>query len=110
MAKGYIYLIEANCDYDTQYKIGYSRNEDTLRKRLKAIQTGNPGKCSICEKFKSVHGRKIETTLHNIYKYNRLNGEWFDLDIIDISKFIETCEKIEQNFDILEKYDNPFLK
>ena len=101
-------MIESVEDYETRYKIGYSRNDSTLKKRIKAIQTGNSGKCTICEKFLSNHGRKVETTLHNIYSFKRKEGEWFDLDIVDITKFIETCETIEKNFDLLEKYENPF--
>lgn len=105
---GYIYLIEAVGDYDTKYKIGFSKNDETLKRRLKAIQTGNPNKCSICEKFNSEHGRKVETSLHNLYSNKRKEGEWFELELSDVTNFMNTCEDIEETYNILKRYDNPY--
>jgi len=108
LAEGYIYLFECVSDYETTYKIGYTRNKDT-KKRIRGLQTGNKNKIKCIDIFKTKHGRKVETTLHNLYSFKREGGEWFDLDYGDVLQFQDTCQKIEDNFDILDKYDNPFM-
>lgn len=109
MTNGFIYLFESVSEYETQYKIGYTRNKSTLKKRVKQLQTGNPNKIHIVKYFETSHGRKVETTLHHIYSMKRLEGEWFELDNYDVDSFIESCEKIEENFDFLVKEGNPFI-
>ena len=109
MINGYIYLFESESGYETQYKIGYTRNKSTLKKRVKALQTGNPNKIKIIDFFETHHGRKIETTLHSIYSMKRLEGEWFELDKYDVDLFIESCKKLEKNFDVLVESNNPFI-
>jgi hypothetical protein len=106
---GYIYLFKSISEHENLYKIGYTKNKNTLKKRVKQLQTGNPNKIKMVNYFESYHGRKIETTLHNIYSTRRLEGEWFDLDEYDVDNFIESCKKIEDNFDILSEYKNPYI-
>lgn len=109
MAKGYVYLLECVSDYETTYKIGYTRNKD-IKKRIKNLQTGNKDKIKCVDVYESErHAKKIETTLHNLYSFKRKGGEWFDLDCGDVLQFQDTCQKIEDNFDILDKYDNQFM-
>ena len=105
---GYIYLFESISEYQVLYKIGFTKNKNTLKKRVKQLQTGNPNKIKMVEFFGSEHGRKLETTLHNIYSSKRLEGEWFELDDYDVKLFIDSCEKIEKNFDVLLESNNPF--
>lgn len=97
---GYIYLMESIRDYDTIYKIGYSKNPN---KRIKNIQTGNDGLVKIIEVFETKHGKKLETFLHNLYSHKRKNMEWFDLNIDDINLFQINCSKIENSLDIFSK-------
>lgn len=108
MINGYIYLFESVSDV-IQYKIGYTKNKKTLKKRVKQLQTGNPNKITIINFFPTIHKRKVETTLHNMYSTKRLCGEWFDLDVIDVKNFSETCLKIEENFNFLVCNENPFI-
>jgi hypothetical protein len=108
LTKGYIYLLECVSKYKTTYKIGYTRNKN-IKKRIKNLQTGNKDKIKCIDSFESKYGRKVETSLHNLYSFKREGGEWFDLDINDIVKFQNTCKKIEENFDILDEYKNPFI-
>jgi len=109
LVNGFIYLFESTSEHDTKYKIGFSRNKSTLKKRVQALQTGNPNKIKIVNFFNTKWGRKVETTLHHIYSYKRLEGEWFNLELYDITNFVESCEKIEKNFDILKEHKNLFL-
>jgi hypothetical protein len=98
----YIYLMESIRDYDTVYKIGYSKNP---RKRVNAVQTGNDGMVRVLYEFKTKHGRRVETALHNFYSHKHENMEWFSLDIQDVCNFIPLCEKTEKNIDFLENLD-----
>jgi len=106
---GYIYLFESVSEYETLYKIGFTKNKNTLKKRVKQLQTGNPNKIKMVNFFNSEHGRKIETTLHNLYSTKRLEGEWFKLEPYDVRNFIDSCDKIEENFNILLESNNPFI-
>jgi len=106
LSTSYIYLIESIGDYETVYKIGFSKHTE---KRLEQLKTGNPNKITIIENFCTKHGRKVETAFHNLYSHKRLEGEWFTLDLVDIVDFIKNCEKIEENFNILIKHDNHYL-
>jgi hypothetical protein len=103
---GYIYLLECVSDDSTSYKIGFTKNKD-ISKRVSSLQTGNKDKIKCVDVFKTNHDRKIETSLHNQFKYCKLEGEWFDLNIRDIANFKSTCDRLEKNFDIL-KNNNPF--
>ena len=109
MAKGYVYLLECVSDYETTYKIGYTRNKD-IKKRIRGLQTGNKDKIKCIDVFESQkHAKKIEIALHSFYSYKRKVGEWFDLDFSDVNKFQLICGKVEENFDILENNNNSFI-
>ena len=108
MAKGYIYLLECVSNWDTTYKIGYTRNKD-IKKRIKGLQTGNKDKIVCIDKFESTPGRTVETALHNFYSYKRQVGEWFELEFEDVLSFQDICKRIEENLDLLEKSNNPFI-
>jgi hypothetical protein len=97
----YIYLMESIRDYDTVYKIGFSKSPND---RLPNIQTGNDGNVKIVSIFYSKHGRRVETALHNFYSHCKKNMEWFALDLKEVYDFIPLCEKIESNFDHLENF------
>jgi hypothetical protein len=103
-----IYLIESVRDYDTVYKIGYTKSNNSKKNRIKNLQTGNDGKLNVIYEFHTNHGTLVEKSLHNLYKYANKNGEWFELDIVEISNFINTCNKIENNLDQLE--NNHFIQ
>jgi len=97
--------MESVRDYDTVYKIGYSKNP---KKRLNNIQTGNDGFVKILYEFETKHGRRVESALHNFYSHKNKNMEWFDLNIKDVIDFIPICEKTEKNLDHLENSNISF--
>lgn len=109
MSEGYIYLFECVSDYETTYKIGYTRNKN-FKKRIKSLQTGNKYKIVCVDYFKTSYGRMVENILHNLYSHKRKSGEWFDLDLQDVVSFKKTCQKIEENLKVLEKYNYFFNK
>lgn len=109
MSTSYIYLIESINDYDTVYKIGYTKNNDTLQTRIKNLQTGNSSLLKLINKFETINGRTVETTLHNLFKHKRLHGEWFKLDIDDVVQFENICNRIENNLITITEMGNPFI-
>ncbi len=87
----FIYLISNNLN---QYKIGISKNPNL---RLKQLQTGNDQNLFIINQYKSEkHYKKIETALHNTYKYCNVLNEWFELTNEQALGFIEDCKRIEK--------------
>lgn len=98
---GYIYLLECTNEDTTFYKIGYTKNSN-IKKRISNLQTGSKDTIKELYKFESLHGRNIESTLHNLYKHKNIKNEWFSLDIKDVTNFLNLCEKLESNFDNLK--------
>jgi hypothetical protein len=39
---------------------------------------------------------------HNLYKYKKISGEWFNLDFDDVKKFKQICEQADKNFKLLK--------
>jgi len=94
----FIYLLESYNEFETIYKIGFSKNVD---KRLKQHKTSNPNELNMIKKFQTNHKRKIETSLHNLYVHKKIDGEWFKLDYNDILNFDKLCNNLEKSFDCL---------
>lgn len=95
-----VYLISAEINNEKLYKIGYTKRD--VSKRLKELKTGNPADFNIENQYYSKIGTKIESQLHIRYSHKKISGEWFNLNEEDISNFVENCEKIEENYKLLE--------
>lgn len=67
-----VYIVFA----DGKYKIGYSTD---WGKRKKSYSTHLPDPVLICC-HKTPDAFEIEEYLHNYFRDDRVNGEWFDLD------------------------------
>jgi DNA-binding XRE family transcriptional regulator len=81
-----IYFI-GNDDY---IKIGYSKNLNTINKRLPSLQTGCP---FVIDLFLVINGDiKKEKELHSTFKNYLTSGEWF-LNSSEIKNFIEESKK-----------------
>jgi len=94
----YIYLIESYEVGSKKYKIGYSKHPNI---RIKQHDTGNPNQLTILYTFKSKHNRKVESALQNLYSHKCIKNEWFVLDYLEVSGFIDLCNKIERNLDFI---------
>lgn len=99
----YIYLMESVRDYDTVYKIGYSKHPN---KRLENVQTGNDGKVKVLYSFETQYGQTVERVVQRYYSHKHKNMEWFNLDLSDVLNFIPLCEKTEKNLDIIESFSD----
>jgi hypothetical protein len=49
----------------------------------------------------------MEQLLHNKFQNKREHGEWFRLEIEDITSFKNTCQEIEKLIDIMK--ENPYF-
>lgn len=98
-----IYLLECKNDDDVLYKIGSTKK--SVKSRISKLQTGNPFKIKEVANFTSFHGQKVEKILHNNFSYCKKNGEWFSLNISDVSNFINTCQRIENGLNLIENFN-----
>lgn len=95
-----IYLISSFIDDKILYKIGVSKYP---KKRFKQLKTGNPGLMDILvEAEVGKYASKIEAVLHNLYKSNNIDGEWFELSKNDVESFNVLCQRLKNNFVVLE--------
>lgn len=104
---GKIYLIRCSEENDILYKIGFSINP---HKRRKTLETGNPNDLEVIDEFFTNYDRKLETAIHNRFRSKKIRREWFKLDDNDIRNFKDSCQKMEDNFKLLEKENYYFKK
>jgi hypothetical protein len=107
----YIYLIRQQ--NQNLYKIGVSKDPE---KRRSALQTGSPIKEEIIYTFKTDYAFKVERVFQNRYKhlqllegFDKLEGEWFQLETFQVLSFIPDCRKIENSIINLQESGNPFI-
>lgn len=103
--KGFVYLL---CDGFNEgiYKIGVTRG--TIERRIKKLQTGNPGEIHICRYYHTKIPFFIEKHLHLKFFSKKVMNEWFELDPNDVFSFEESCKQIEDMYNSLE--ENCFFK
>lgn len=92
----YVYLAEA--EGTNKYKIGISKNP---KKRIDSLQVGNGEKLVLIKEFKTKHNFVLESALHRNFSSKHVVGEWFELTEQDVKGFLEVCQKLEGNFDVL---------
>jgi predicted GIY-YIG superfamily endonuclease len=92
----FVYLI--NAEGTNKYKIGVSKN---TKLRLKALQTGSSERLTLIKEFKTNFGYKLEGALHRNYASKQVAGEWFELSLDEVAKFLDICQVLENNFQFL---------
>lgn len=109
MDYGYVYLIVEWGSEPERYKIGISKNDPKLR--LKTHQTSNPHELVLLRKHQSEYYTKIETVMKRDYFKYLLEGgnEWFQLPPEIASNFIKECKRIEDMFNSLKEFGNPYI-
>ena len=72
---GFVYFIT-----DGEFvKIGVA---DNVEKRLKELQTGNPKELTVVRSVYCENPYYAEKLFHDLFRYKRVNGEWFKIDNI----------------------------
>ena len=102
---GFVYLIGDN-DRFGFYKIGATRGD--VKRRLKALQTGNSGELFIEKIHETKHPFIVENILHNRLMHRQTINEWYDLELEDVINFTKNCDEIEEIIETMK--DNPFFK
>lgn len=82
-----LYLIKCN-EY---YKIGVAND---LKSRLAALQTGNPYALVVVACFQFPNAGVVEKALHQAFSGVRKLGEWFELGIQGVDKFLTICRAL----------------
>lgn len=103
--RGYVYLLSDTLN-ESVYKIGVTKS--TIEKRIKQLQTGNPGEIHIRAYFETDYPYFIENRLHRRFFENEVHGEWYDIPLETVSRFDEICREEEMMAESLK--DNPFVK
>ena len=104
---GVIYLLESNeC-----YKIGVTKNQSQISKRIKQLNTGNSNKIILVNFFECEKYFKVEKALHRKYAFQKTetNNEWFNLTPEQVSSFTADCESFCDNLTFIFN-NNIFLK
>jgi hypothetical protein len=101
---GTVYLLVEDGDNEL-YKIGVTRG--SVDNRIKKLQTGNGNKIRCVSSFESIAPYKLEKVLHDYYKADREEGEWFLLSKEQVNNFLSVCELYERGFKSMT--ENPFF-
>ena len=100
---GYVYLI---CDPgNDRFKIGVTR--DLKSNRIKKLQTGNSSELFIHTIYETEWPFRLESMLHKHFGTKRVLNEWFNLNMEDLSGFVDTCNLLNDNIRVLS--ENPFF-
>jgi|688.fasta_scaffold635135_3 hypothetical protein len=102
-----VYLISAETNGKKLYKIGYTKRK--VEERIREFKTGNTAVFSIIEVFNSKWGTKIEASLHRQFYTKKVGGEWFDLDVNDLNNYLNLCEQLHNNFEIIENQNTYYI-
>lgn len=79
---GYVYFVKADT---IGMKIGCTSN---LKSRIKSLQTASPHELNLVDYVMCLNYPKIEELAHKYFEKQLIRGEWYDIGIDDIKKFI----------------------
>ncbi len=82
-----IYIFKTNKDF---YKIGVAENPS---KRLKGVQTGSHTSVELIFNVPTYRALNVEALIHAIFSDNRVNGEWFKFNSIELIMVKEEIKK-----------------
>lgn len=97
---GTVYLL-GDSRKEGVYKIGVTMGK--VENRIKKLQTGNSGEIYLVSFYQTDYPFVMEKMLHTKYFSNRALGEWFELSDEDVISFLDNCEKIQENINVLKE-------
>jgi len=99
---GYVYLI-GNPIFGW-YKIGKSITPEV---RIKDLGILLPFKIKVIGLWRAENHHLMETSLHEIYDNNRINGEWFEFTGDDIGRLVQSIpDEVRIYLDRTDKFSN----
>lgn len=104
-----VYLISSELNDTTLYKIGITKRE--VKDRLKELKTGNAAKLDIVNVFESKWATKIESNLHTYFNRKKIDGskEWFNLEEADVEEFLDRCQSIHNNLELISNNNTWYI-
>ncbi len=87
----YLYLIKSQ----EFYKIGIATDPQS---RIAQLQTGNPYELEIFTCYAFDDASVVERAIHQVFKDDRVQGEWFGLRPEQIQKFEDLCLMLGGNY------------
>ncbi|MGZ5055354.1 MAG: GIY-YIG nuclease family protein [Methylobacter sp.] len=81
-----IYIIKT--EDDSAIKIVFTKNKESVNKRLRDLQIGNHTKLTVIHTFNG--GRSYEKLAHGFLHQYNLTGEWFDYSNFAVRRFVNT--------------------
>ena len=93
--EGYVYVI-TNSLFPNYVKIGRTRN---VLQRMKKLGTGVPESYTLLHHEMVINSSAVESKLHQAFKMNKVNGEWYKIN--DINKIKDKIKSIQKDI----KYD-----
>ena len=82
-----IYIFKTSKDF---YKIGVAEHP---HKRLKGVQTGSHTEVELIFSMPTHRALNVEALIHAIFSDNRVNGEWFKFNSIELIMVKEEIKK-----------------
>lgn len=88
--KGYVYLVRhGDSDY---YKIGMTSD---CQQRMRSFQTASPEELTLIHSIKTNDMVALELYFHELFGPCRVRGEWFELDNVEVSEFLNYTEAVQ---------------
>lgn len=108
---GYVYFLKHK--NMSPVKIGMTNG--SIEKRIAQIQTGSPYGVELIGFIETNKPKTLESKLHTLLDEARLNGEWFDIDLIRAKVLLEEhTYKLDESkmikFDIPLSFDHKKFK
>lgn len=106
---GFVYLLMMSTEVGESHKIGITKN--SVSKRVKSLQTGNPNPISILQVYESQNYKLVEKWLHGQFNMSKTlaNNEWFQLTNDQVRDFLGYAKKGDDIVSLMLR-DNPFFK
>ena len=103
--KSFVYVVRAGTGSRSPIKVGVA---DDVQKRMKQLQTGNPKELILVMHFECddrAHAFRLEKTIHDILKGQRLWGEWFSVSKSKVMKLLNSMGNRDDIDSIVKKMD-----
>jgi predicted GIY-YIG superfamily endonuclease len=89
---GIVYFIK---NEDGFIKIGRTTN---LKRRLRELNCGVSHELIVEKYFELKHYKKVEKSLHNLYSYYKVRGEWYNITKNMLRDIYNRVELLDLNF------------
>lgn len=76
-----------------------------MYKRIKQLKTGNPNEIFLLFEYDSQNYKQIERSIHKKYCGDNVSGEWFNINMTDMTQMIDDIKKIDDTLSFMKKHN-----